>query len=63
VLFADEVTAELDHDAKERVLELVFGLATRGATVVLATHDPEIAARCTRELRLVDGRMGKALLR
>ena len=63
VLFADEVSAELDHDAKERVLELVFGLATRGATVVLATHDPEIAARCTRELRLVDGRMGEALSR
>jgi putative ABC transport system ATP-binding protein len=63
VLFADEVSAELDHDAKERVLELVFGLATRGATVVLATHDPEIAARCTRELRLVDGRIGEALPR
>jgi ABC-type lipoprotein export system ATPase subunit len=61
VLFADEVSAELDHDAKERVLELVFGLATRGATVVLATHDPEIAARCTRELRLIDGRIGEAL--
>jgi ABC-type lipoprotein export system ATPase subunit len=61
VLFADEVSAELDHDAKERVLGLVFGLAVRGATVVLATHDPEIAARCTRELRLVDGRIGDAL--
>ena len=63
VLFADEVSAELDHDAKERVLELVFGLAGRGATVVLATHDPEISARCTRELRLVDGRIGDALPR
>ena len=63
VLFADEVSAELDHDAKERVLELVFGLAARGATVVLATHDPEIAARCTREFRLVDGRLADALPR
>jgi predicted ABC-type transport system involved in lysophospholipase L1 biosynthesis ATPase subunit len=60
VLFADEVSTELDHDAKQRVVNLVFGLAGRGATVVLATHDPAIASRCTRELRLVDGRIEDA---
>ena len=43
VLFADEVTAELDHEWKGRVVELVLGIAERGGIVVLATHDPEIA--------------------
>jgi len=45
-LLLDEPTAALDPAAKERVLELVFGLAREGATVVMATHSMEEAARC-----------------
>ncbi|MDX6573704.1 MAG: hypothetical protein QOC86_2860 [Gaiellales bacterium] len=59
VLFADEVTAELDHEWKGRVVELVLGIAERGGIVVLATHDPEIAELCDHRLHLVDGRVAE----
>jgi putative ABC transport system ATP-binding protein len=55
VLLADELTAELDHESKTRVIDLVVDLARRGAVVVLATHDPDLAARCDVILRLADG--------
>jgi putative ABC transport system ATP-binding protein len=57
VLLADEFTAELDADSRSRMLALVLGVARRGGLVVIATHDPEIAAACHREVRLVDGRI------
>ncbi|MEV6304092.1 ATP-binding cassette domain-containing protein [Actinoplanes sp. NPDC051861] len=55
VLLADEVTSELDAANRQRVLELLRAEASRGVAVVLATHDPEAAAVCDRELHLVDG--------
>ncbi|GAA4590403.1 putative ABC transport system ATP-binding protein [Actinoplanes octamycinicus] len=55
VVLADEVTSELDAANRQKVLELLRAEADRGATVVLATHDPEAAALCDRELHLVDG--------
>ncbi|MFI1994384.1 ABC transporter ATP-binding protein [Actinoplanes sp. NPDC020271] len=58
VVLADEVTSELDAANRQRVLELLRAEAARGATVVLATHDPEAAAGCDRELHLADGVAG-----
>ncbi|WP_203828206.1 ABC transporter ATP-binding protein [Actinoplanes palleronii] len=55
VVLADEVTSELDAANRQKVLELLRAEAARGATVVLATHDPEAAAACDRELHLADG--------
>jgi putative ABC transport system ATP-binding protein len=55
VVLADEVTSELDAANRQLVLELLRAEADRGAAVVLATHDPEAAAVCDVELRLVDG--------
>ena len=55
VLLADEITSELDAANRQRVMELLRAEAARGAAVVLATHDPEAAAACDRELHLVDG--------
>ncbi|AEV87624.1 ABC transporter ATP-binding protein [Actinoplanes sp. SE50] len=55
VLLADEVTSELDAANRQKVLELLRAEAQRGAAVVLATHDPEAAAACDRELHLADG--------
>jgi putative ABC transport system ATP-binding protein len=57
VLLADEPTAELDHDMKQRVVDLLLAVAGRGGIAVIATHDPEIADRCSRRLRLADGRI------
>jgi putative ABC transport system ATP-binding protein len=55
VLLADEITSELDAANRQRVMELLHAESARGAAVVFATHDPEAAAACDRELHLVDG--------
>ena len=55
VLLADEITSELDAANRQRVIELLRAEASRGAALVFATHDPEAAAACDRELHLVDG--------
>ena len=57
LLIADEVTAELDAHTRDVVVELILAQASRGAAVVLATHDLDLAARCDRRLALVDGRV------
>jgi len=57
VLLADELTAELDHASRQRVLDRVFDLADKGSTVVICTHDPEVAARCHRQIELTNGRL------
>ncbi len=57
VLIADEVTAELDAAMTDVIIGLVLDRAAHGTAVVLATHDPALAARCHRVLHLVDGRV------
>lgn len=56
VLLADEPTSELDAVNRGKIVELLRGEASRGAAVVLATHDPEAAAACDGELHLDEGR-------
>ncbi|SNS91532.1 ABC transporter ATP-binding protein [Tropicimonas sediminicola] len=61
LLLADEPTGNLDGSTGEAIMELLFGLRDRhGATLVLVTHAPELAERCDRVLRLVDGRLDGA---
>jgi putative ABC transport system ATP-binding protein len=58
LLLADEPTGNLDSRTGEELLQLLLGLrAQRGTTVVVATHDPVIASRCDRVVRLQDGRI------
>jgi ABC-type lipoprotein export system ATPase subunit len=57
IVVADEPTAELDADSRQRVLRLLLGLASGGALVVLATHDPEVADCCDDWWELVDGHL------
>jgi putative ABC transport system ATP-binding protein len=58
VLFADEPTGNLDSVTGARIMDLLFGLnADAGATLVLVTHDHELAARCARVIRLDAGRV------
>lgn len=56
VLLADEPTSELDERNRDLVVAEIRAEAERGAVVVLATHDPEVAEMCDDELHLVDGR-------
>ncbi len=58
VLFADEPTGNLDAGTGERVMDLIFGLnEATGTTLVLVTHDRELAGRCGRVIRLDAGRI------
>ncbi len=58
LLLADEPTGNLDHATGSAVMDLLFGLqATFGTTLLLITHDPELAARCDRCVHIADGRM------
>ena len=58
VLFADEPTGNLDPDTAERVVNLLFELNREaGTTLVLVTHDLELAAKTQRTLRLRGGRV------
>jgi macrolide transport system ATP-binding/permease protein len=56
LILADEPTGSLDSAAGEVILGLLGDLNRRGATVVLVTHDPEVARRATRVIRMIDGR-------
>jgi putative ABC transport system ATP-binding protein len=56
LLLADEPTGNLDADTGARIIELLVALNREsGTTIVLATHDTELAARAKRTLRLVNG--------
>ena len=56
ILLADEPTGNLDAANGAVVMDLLFGLRDRfGATLVMVTHAPELAARCDRVVRLGDG--------
>lgn len=55
VLLADEPTSAVDAANRALVMRLLRAEATRGAAVVVATHDPEAAAECDAELHLDDG--------
>jgi len=58
VILADEPTGNLDSQTGADVIDLLTGLATsHGATVVVATHDAELAARAPRRVAMRDGRL------
>jgi putative ABC transport system ATP-binding protein len=58
LLFADEPTGSLDAVTGEGVIQLMFDLnQERGSTLILVTHDAEIAARCKRTITIAAGRI------
>jgi len=58
ILLADEPTGNLDSETGRHIIELLFDLADRrDATLMLITHDPALAARCDRSIRIADGRI------
>lgn len=53
ILFADEPTGNLDQQTAAKIVELLFELnASHGTTLVLVTHDPKLAQRCQRTLKM-----------
>jgi len=58
VLFADEPTGNLDRQTGDKIADLLFSMNQQyGTTLILVTHDPQLAARCDRRLRLVNGEL------
>ena len=58
LIFADEPTGNLDGKTGHAILDLLFSRqADTGATLLVITHDPELAARCGRVLEMQDGRI------
>lgn len=60
VLFADEPTGALDSTSAQAVLDILSELHRDGLTIVLITHDSEVAARADRIVRVVDGELASA---
>lgn len=61
LILADEPTGNLDQGTGHEVIELIFRIqGETGATLVLITHDPELAERCARRLHIVDGVIDRA---
>ena len=57
VLLADEPTGNLDSQMARSVMELLEELHRDGATIVMVTHDPELAARAQRNVHIIDGQV------
>lgn len=57
VILADEPTGNLDSGSTREIMEILRGLHKEGRTVILITHDNEIAAQAKRVIRIRDGRI------
>jgi putative ABC transport system ATP-binding protein len=57
LLLADEPTGNLDSQTGEEIVRLFGELHARGHTIILVTHEPKLAARCPRAIKLMDGRI------
>ena len=57
VILADEPTGNLDSGSTKEIMEILKGLHKEGRTVILITHDNEIAAKARRNIRIRDGKV------
>ena len=57
MIIADEPTGNLDSASGEEIMDILHQLHQQGATIVMVTHDPEIAAHTQRTIHLLDGKI------
>jgi putative ABC transport system ATP-binding protein len=57
IILADEPTGNLDSHSGEEIMEILSGLHEQGLTIVMVTHDPDVAHRCRRVVHIRDGRI------
>ena len=56
-LLADEPTGNLDTQMARSVMELLEEINARGTTILMVTHDPELAVRAQRNVHIIDGQV------
>ena len=61
LLLADEPTGALDSETAREIMDLLCAVNKTGCTIIVATHDPRVAERCGREIRLKDGKIVDSL--
>ena len=61
LILADEPTGALDSETSRQIMDLMAEINKSGITVLVVTHDPEVAARTSRTIRLKDGKVVDAL--
>jgi putative ABC transport system ATP-binding protein len=57
LILADEPTGALDSETSRQIMDLMSEINKTGITVLIVTHDPEVAARTQRTIRLKDGKV------
>lgn len=57
ILLADEPTGNLDSKTSQEIMALIDKLHEKGQTIIMVTHEPDIAAHCERIIRLTDGKV------
>ena len=57
LILADEPTGALDSETSKQIMDLLTEIHQTGITILVVTHDPEVAARCERTIRLKDGKV------
>ena len=57
IILADEPTGNLDSGSTKEIMEILKGLHEEGRTVILITHDNDIAAQAKRVIKIMDGRI------
>jgi putative ABC transport system ATP-binding protein len=55
LILADEPTGEVDSKTRDSVVQIFKELSQKGQTILVVTHDPEVAKECSRVLRITDG--------
>lgn len=57
IIFADEPTGNLDSATGDKIIKLLFDANQKGTTLVIVTHDEDLAKLCARQVRIMDGRI------
>ncbi|MCO4781451.1 MAG: ABC transporter ATP-binding protein [Candidatus Cloacimonetes bacterium] len=57
IILADEPTGNLDFKTSKEIMGLFHELHDQGQTIIMVTHDPEVASQCSRAIRFQDGQI------